>query len=144
MNLYTFLHLTFQEYLAAFHISTLSDEEQIKLIQEHGNKNNMLVVWKLYCGLVKIELCETKFKSILHETEGSILYHIQCAYESQQQVACAQLLKAVHHHIHLADKYLSTPDFTALGYVTNTSERPTKLSLINCNMNVEAVDAILS
>ena len=64
-NLYTFLHLTFQEYLAAHHISTLSDEEQDKLIQEHGNKNHMLAVWKFYCGLVKFSMENARFKSIL-------------------------------------------------------------------------------
>lgn len=42
------------------------------------------------------------------------------------------------------DKYLSTPDFTALGYVANRSVLPTKLSLINCNMNIDAIDAVLS
>ena len=143
-DIYTFMHLTFQEYLAAYHISTLSDEEQLKLIQEHGDKNHMLVVWKFYCGLVKIKAFENKFKSILHKSEGNILFHIQCAYETQQKIACAQLLKAIHYHFQLADKYLSTPDFTAIGYVTNTTVIPTKLSLLNCNINVEAIDALLS
>lgn len=43
-NIYTFLHLTFQEYLAAYHISTLTDKEQLKILDEHGEKHHMLVV----------------------------------------------------------------------------------------------------
>ena len=143
-DVYTFMHLTFQEYLAAYHISTLSDDEQMELIKEHGDKNYMLVVWKFYCGLVKIKVYENKFKAILRTSEGNTLFHIQCAYESQQKIACAQLLKAIHYHFKLADKYLSTPDFTAMGYVTNSTVIPTKLSLLNCQVNIEAINALLS
>ena len=139
-NLYTFLHLTFQEYLAAHHISTLSDEEQDKLIQEHGNKNHMLAVWKFYCGLVKFNV---RFKSILESTFGKHLFHIQCAYESQQQLTCTQLLKSKKYHIQLADQYLTTPDFTAMGYIMNKSVLPVTLSLKNCKINIEAIDAML-
>ena len=143
-NIYTFLHLTFQEYLAAYHISTLSDDQQIELIQKHGDKNHMLVVWKFYCGLVKINPFEDKFKSVLQKTRGNVLFQFQCAYESQQKIACAQLLKSIHYQIQLKDNYLSTPDFTSIGYVTNTAVIPTKLSLLNCNINVESIDALLS
>ncbi len=143
-NIYTFLHLTFQEYLAAYHISTLSDEEQTKLIQQHGHKSHMLVVWKFYCGLVKIKPFQDKFKSILQETKGNTVFHIQCTYESQQQIVCAQLLKMIQYNIQITDKYLSTPDFTALGYVADKSVLPVKLALSNCNINVEAVTSLLS
>ena len=142
-NLYTFLHLTFQEYLAAHHISTLSDEEQDKLIQEHGNKNHMLAVWKFYCGLVKFGIENARFKSILQSTSGKHLFHIQCAYESQQQLTCTQLLKSKKYLIQLVDKYLTTPDFTAMGYIINKSVLPVTLSLKNCKINIEAIDAIL-
>ena len=142
-NLYTFLHLTFQEYLAAHHISTLSDEEQDKLIQEHGNKNHMLAVWKFYCGLVKFGIENARFKSILQSTFEKNLFHIQCAYESQQQLTCTQLLKSKKYHIQLVDKYLTTPDFTAMGYIMNKSVLPVTLSLKNCKINIEAIDAML-
>ncbi len=104
----------------------------------------MQVEWKFYCGLVEIKPCENKFKSILHKTDGNTLFHIQCAYESQQKIVCAQVLKNVQYNILLDDKYLSTPDFAAIGYVTNITVLPTKLTLLNCNINVEAVDALVS
>ena len=43
-NLYTFLHLTFQEYLAAYHISKLEEDEQLKVIREYGKSKSMYVV----------------------------------------------------------------------------------------------------
>ena len=144
-NVYTFLHLTFQEYLAASHVCGLSTEEQSKLIQEHGDKDHMLVVWKFYCGLATFKPYDNLFKSILCRTEDYPLHQVQCTYESQQRIACVQFLKAVHRHIKIANKYLSIPDFTAIGYVVNKmSALPTKLSLIDCNFTIEEVDALLS
>ena len=141
-DIYTFLHLTFQEYLSAYHISTLSDAEQKILIEEHGGKTHMSVVWKFYCGLTDIKPHDNKFKLILQKTKNDTLYHFQCAYECQQKIPCAQLLKTINYHIELSNKYLSTPDFTAIGYVTDTTVIPIKLSLLN--VNEEAIDALLS
>ncbi len=144
-KIYTFLHLTFQEYLAACYISKLSTVEQCQLIQLHGSQNHMLVVWKFYCGMIKIiPGGDDRFKSILRLTAGRFLHHLQCAYESQQSLACTQVLKSMGYHIQLKNEYLSTPDFTALGYVTSKSVIPTKLSLANCNIDMEAVTAFIS
>ena len=143
-DIYTFLHLTFQEYLAAHHITTLSNEEQQKLIQMHGNKNHMLAVWKFYCGLIKFDVRNSMFKLLLHHTPKKNLFHIQCAYESQQSLICTQLLKSKRYRMQLNDTYLTTPDFTAMGYIINASVLPVTLSLTNCKISIELVNAILS
>ena len=93
-NIYTFLHLTFQEYLAAYHISTLTDEEQLKLIDKHGDKVHMLVVWKFYCGLVKLDSTGGMFTAVMRKTVGTTLHKIQCAYESQQPIACNLVMES--------------------------------------------------
>ena len=142
-DIYTFLHLTFQEYLAALHISKLSDDEQMKLIQEHIHTDHMLVVWKFYCGLVQFGILNSTFSAIL-DGANNTLYHIQCAYESQQSILCTQLLKRYDYSIFFEDSYLSIPDFTALGYVINNTMEAITLSFDDCSMNIEAIDAMLS
>ena len=143
-DIYTFPHLTFQEYLTALHISKLSDEEQMKLIQEHIHRDHMLVVWKFYCGLVQFGIQNNAFKAILDGRKKNTLFHIQCAYESQQSILCTQLLKKYDYSISFYRSYLSIPDFTALGYVINNTMEPITLSFDYCNMNIEAIDAMLS
>ena len=145
-DIYTFLHLTFQEYLAALHISKLSDEEQMKLILEYIQKDHMLVVWKFYCGLVQFSIENNRFKALLDGADRKTLFYIQCAYESQQSIPCTQLLKRYWNCISLDFFYLSIPDYTALGYVINNTMEPIALSFagVGCNMNIEAIDAMLS
>ena len=36
-KLYTFLHLTFQEFLAAYHVSQLKEEKQTRLKKKYGS-----------------------------------------------------------------------------------------------------------
>ena len=46
-----FLHLTFQEYLAALHLVTLPTEEQLEAIRTHGYSSRFAMVWKFFFGL---------------------------------------------------------------------------------------------
>ena len=49
-DLYTFLHLTFQEYLAAYHLFQMEEEEQLKQVgrawreEAHANGVEVLIV----------------------------------------------------------------------------------------------------
>lgn len=140
-NLYTFLHLTFQEYLAAFYISILDEELQLKIISEYSKKNHMLVVWKFYCGLINFSGQEKKFKSLEDD-----LFNVQCAFESQQQITCHNVTKSgdsgsltFHNH------FLTPTDFTAIGYViANSVSCPVeKLVLDRCKLRHEGVHAFL-
>ena len=136
-DIYTFLHLTFQEYLAARHISMLSDEEQNQQIQEHGEKNHMMNVWKFCCGLLKFDEQGDKFKNLLMSTSGKTLLHIHCAYESQQSTACRQVLEHAQGCISIADEVLTGPDIAALSYVTSHLQRTAKLSITNCSISTD-------
>ena len=46
-----FLHLTFQEYLAALHLVTLPTEEQLEVVRTHGTSSRFAMVWRFYFGL---------------------------------------------------------------------------------------------
>ena len=138
---YTFSHLTFQEYLAAYHISKLSSEEQLKLIQEHAGKNHMLVVWKFFCGLVNFTSSESNFQQIVAKNVAQTLFHFQCACESQQQLACDLLLKSSNGEFAIPDSYLTTQDFMALGFVMAKPLLPTHVNLTGCKVNIDNIDS---
>ena len=46
-----FLHLTFQEYLAALHLVTLPTEEQLEVVRTHGGSSRFAMVWRFFFGL---------------------------------------------------------------------------------------------
>ena len=72
-EIYTFLHLTFQEYLAACHIVQLSPQAQEELIQKYGGDKTLGVVWKFYCGMTqfsgerKMHTCEKLFERTAYD-----------------------------------------------------------------------------
>ena len=51
--LFTFLHVTLQEFLAAFYVSTLSRSMCVQIWEKTLWKNEYLNVWAYYCGITK-------------------------------------------------------------------------------------------
>ena len=112
-NSYSFLHLTLQEFLAAYHISKTSQEMQKDVIVQYHGKVHMRNVWKFYFGLVNFE------DELLRHVHGFFkacndqLLSVQCAYEAKQKsiVELVTSLRIDHHGA------VSTYDISAIAYV---------------------------
>ena len=143
-DLYTFLHHTLQEYLAAYHISKLDEEEQAKVISKYGKEEHMRVVWKFYCGLVNFKNSLPNFKGILLKSVDNDLFNIQCAFESQQSITCECVVQSGDRGcITLRNQFLTPFDFTALGYVMTNASSPVKKLVLDGEFGREGISALL-
>ena len=120
----SFLHITLQEFLAAFHLAQLERKEQIKLVRENSYKPYLFNVWKFFCGLVMFT--EEDFKEVLNysllslDENDKLLAAVRCAFESQQNDACSALMKLSNGIV--LESRLKASDITALCYVISASE----------------------
>ena len=131
-NTYTFLHLTFQEYLAAVYVAELGKEGQMEVVYEYGSKlKNM---WKFLWGIVKLD-----YKDFSLTLSYSLLHAIQCAFESQRHDICNSIV--LGRILSFQRTYLTPSDFTALGYVICTASTDGELDFDDCMWDAEGIVA---
>ena len=142
-NLYTFLHLTFQEYLAAYHISKLEEEKQLEVINQYSQKKHMGVVWKFYCGLVDFNEQEHKLRKIMSLKDN--LFNVHCAFESQQTVTCdSVVMTGDGGTLSFNNHFLTPSDSTAIGYVVKNSKCLVEKVVMNrCKLSKEGIEALI-
>ncbi len=133
------VHLTFQEFLAAYHISHLKRDEQKDLITRHGEFKHMLQVWKFYCGLVQFDESCNQFKTLIDFMTQNC-DTLQCSFESQQQHTYDSLIESCNS-LSFKDKFLTPSDFTAISYVIfNTAHHIVhKLVFDSCPLSREDI-----
>ena len=119
---YTFLHLTFQEYLAATYIARLSDSDIKSIIMSHSSKRNLSVMWKFLCGMFKFSSAgATEVFKLLMETSRDLMSKIHLCYESQQPLPCTLLVSSlVDCQVELCVS--SILDCVAVSYVLGSAE----------------------
>ena len=143
-EIYTFLHLTFQEFLSACHIVQLDSQAQKEIILKYGSNKNLGVVWKFYCGMTQFSGEKMhNFEQLVEKTKSEVLLHLRCAHESQQDVLSTHIINSYDSKIVLNSSSLNPADFTALGYVlTHSSVPATELSITSCNIGPEGLSAL--
>ena len=149
-HLYTYHHLTFQEFLAAFHITGLEEQEQVDLLSINICRYDILRnVRKFYCGLIGlgkgIILQKNKefLEGILHGNAVELLYKVQCAFESQLVELCDYVVG--DGSLYFGRAHITPSDFTALEYIISTaSNQVSKLSLSYCIWDNDEVMAFFS
>ena len=143
-NTYSFCHLTFQEFLAAYHISKLEVQEQLAIIQSCGPMKHMYMVFKFYCGLVKFEEDCGSFKKLLEVAEFDTLHKLHCCFESQQPATCDFV---ADNGMIAVDGSCRTPsDYTCLGYVVMNAKKNTVRMMefeVMYSLNEECVEAFI-
>ena len=150
-ELYTFLHLTFQEFLAAFYVAETEDFMQRDIFLEYSREHRMKNVWKFYSGLVQYDSitipvmfgdCNQRHvwpSDPSYKTDRCFgeLYKVQCAFESQQKEFCDFVVR--NSTFIFNDKMFTGSNFFALGYVITTTSCPVpRLVFRDCHWDREA------
>ena len=115
---YNFLHLTLQEFLAAYHISQLPNGMDV--FKQYGDDPRWNLVWKFVSGLTRFKFFETLVKNsvFLVPTEEHFkvsMFLMECLFEAQVHLD----FKGVYGYDNIAvtsDGYSCPLDRYSLGY----------------------------
>ena len=117
---YNFLHLTLQEFFAAYHISHLGSK-YLKALERYGTYGDWQVVWRFVAGLTKFEGYPGYMDALFiksNEDHKIILklYFIQCLFEAKTIDHFSSLFRTSPTTAHV-NAYVGTAfDLYALGY----------------------------
>ena len=147
---YNFLHLTVQEYLAAYHISQQSKDEQIAFMREHvklevvvGFLAGLTELGSDLWGVVREFANETRLiRNVYIEEESNVikLKILHCLFESQDPSATTSVLGS--DFVHFSSEYTQqTFDLYVLGYCIAHSSCDWKLELYE--FGLESVELFL-
>lgn len=149
---FSFQHLTFQEFLGAYHLSTLDVDDQKMMLERHGNNPSMREVWKFFFGIIKstdsVPLLYDKLAQLNPAKGVETLFLCRCAFETQgedcSQELCCQLLSSREcQKMDISNVVLSSPDCSAIGFVLYNSPLEVKQLLMNyCQVGVEGIEAL--
>ena len=79
---FNFLHLTLQEFLAAYHISHMSDSG-VELFRNRGKDERWNVVWRFVAGLRGSMYLDSSSVGVWIEEDRLSVFFIQCLFEAQ-------------------------------------------------------------
>lgn len=123
---FNFLHFTVQEFLAAYHISLQSPDEQLQILQLYHSEPHFSQVWRFLAGLTSFEAigwgvfagsmrvpsCESEMKMC-----NSLLSN--CLYEAQVPSTCSQVFPS--GCVVYSPMSVTQYDYYTLGYCISNS-----------------------
>ena len=137
---YTFLHLTFQEYLGAIYITELCESERMQIIQKYKNKENLSVIWRFLCGMMDFSQTNAMvtFVSIMRVVQNK-LEKLQCCYETQHSSPCCYIINSFNGRLEFSSNNFTPSDCAAIGYTISKSDFQPMTYLIfdKCSFSTE-------
>ena len=145
----SFVHLTNQEFLAAFHVSTLPPDEQLKAVREHVGQPHMGVVLKFFCGLTGLQNPD-HWTSILDNAlineygmKKVNLKAVHCVFESQNGQRCRELFSKAGGKLVIHNETLTLLDYCVVGYCLESASDTVKSIALTCPLTAEGLEIIV-
>ena len=146
----SFAHLTYQEFLAAYNISTLPLDEQLKVIRTymHVGQNHMDVVLKFFCGITGLQNTDhwtaIMDNALLDSLTGKKvnLKALHCIFESQNGQRSRELFSNAGGELVIKHETLTLLDYCVVGYCLESAcDTVTKITL-QCQLTGEGLEII--
>ena len=135
---YNFLHLTVQEYLAAYHISQQSRDEQVAFMREHIESENLEVVVRFLAVLTELgrNLWDVVREFACDDEHNITLEILHLLFESQDSSAATSVLGSdcVRFYHNDGDNALDPFDWYILGHCITNFSCDWKLKLHDCEL----------
>ena len=131
-RLYNFLHLSTQELLAAFFITKMQPEEQLKVFNELFEQPRFSNVFKFYAAFTKLQtegIRDTVSSVVKSRNTTLLLSLLHCLYEAQDNTLCQFVAAQAERELDLSDEPLSPVDCLTVGYFARTVCSTEKLKL---------------
>ena len=118
--LYNFVHLSIQEMLAAYRISRMGRDEQVRVFQTLLSEPRFAAVLQFYAGFTK--LTNRGVRNIITgsdlTTKSCLLIYIRCFYEAQidNQSLYSNVFRRLNGILDLSSVTLSPLDCMSVGY----------------------------
>ena len=114
---YNFLHLTLQEFCAAFYISTLPPQEQYECFEKYQFKKEFQIVWRFYSGITtlvnkKIVHDMLPSKWVTHCVKEKLVELLYYLYEAHSDKLCQLVGDHLEGNIRVEAKDLASKDIT--------------------------------
>lgn len=120
-----FMHLNFQEFCAAFHISKLPEHEQQAIFTKHQDNPKFQICWQFFAGLTKLN-CQQIFTSMIPKSniycslcKHDLIQLLLCLYEAESPDLCKQTIKCMNGNIDLSGYDMDLLSCSALSYFIN-------------------------
>ena len=117
-RLYNFLHLSTQELLAAFFISTMQPKEQVKIFKDLFAHPRFSAVFQFYAAFTKLQtegIKDTVCNVVKSKDITLLVSLLHCLYEAQDDTLC-QFVASQLKELNLSEQYLSPVDCLSVGY----------------------------
>ena len=149
-NSYSFIHLTVQETLAAYFISKMPEEEQVKTFQNMLGNPRLANVLQMYAGFSKLqsESVREVIASMIKESKTILVSILNSLYQAQDASLCLYISGLLGGLLHLDHTSLSHEDCISVGYflscvLTASSTKEFSIYLQSCSLGDLHLDLVM-
>ncbi len=140
-QIYQFNHLSIQEYLAAFEIQRLENEERVALLDEFRDDKQFRNIWKFFSGITRLE--DESFQKFLIKNavraNRDQIFLLHCLYEANNPAISAKAAQAMKYFLNLGNMVLNTTDCLCVGHMITSAGGEWQVDLRGCNMGQEGL-----
>jgi len=147
---YSFLHLSVQELLAAYHISKLPPAEQVTIFNELFDQPRFSAAFQFYAAFTKLQtqgMRNVVVRIVKKKSKLLLLSLLRCLYEARDASLCDFVASQLNWKLNLSNESINPVDCLSVGFFLNTvcftTSGEFKVVLSVCKLNSSSISLLV-